>query len=76
MENINETLKRLSSNPSFRKRYEEMKQEIITHPDIRAFLDAHHGEVTKSMIEKSWMKLYEFISQEKIAAGAKALANA
>ncbi|MED4313162.1 primosomal protein DnaI [Heyndrickxia coagulans] len=73
VENINETLKRLSSNPGFRKRYEEMKQEIITHPDVRAFLDAHRGEVTRSMIEKSWMKLYEFISQEKNCSRCKSL---
>ncbi|WP_018662551.1 primosomal protein DnaI [Bacillus acidiproducens] len=65
MENINETLRKLSSNPSFRHRYEEMKQEIIAHPDIQRFLDNHRGEITKDMIEKSWMKLYEYLSQEK-----------
>ncbi|WP_151680307.1 primosomal protein DnaI [Weizmannia acidilactici] len=73
VENINETLKRLSSNPGFRQRYEEMKREIISHPEIRAFLDEHRGEVTRSMIEKSWMKLYEYISQEKNCSRCKSL---
>ncbi|KQL53330.1 primosomal protein DnaI [Heyndrickxia shackletonii] len=65
MENINETLRRLSNNSNFQRTYSEMKQEILNHPAVREFLLQHTGEITTSMVEKSLMKLYEFISQTR-----------
>lgn len=65
MEKINETLKRLTGNESFRKRYEEQKRETLSHPDVLAFLKSHENELTQEMIDKGLMKLYEFSNQSK-----------
>lgn len=65
MEKINETLKRLTGNESFRKRYEDQKKETLSHPEVKAFLKNHENELTPEMIDKSLMKLYEFSNQSK-----------
>ncbi|WP_141431993.1 primosomal protein DnaI [Bacillus sp. 03113] len=65
MEKINDTIKRLASNTNFQKRYEQMRQEIMKHPDVRNFLIAHNFEVTEQMIEKSLIKLFEYTNQSK-----------
>jgi primosomal protein DnaI len=65
MEKINDTLKRLSGNESFQKRYQQMRQEVLNHPEVKAFLVEHQDELTKEVIEKSLMKLYEFTNQSK-----------
>ncbi|WML45617.1 primosomal protein DnaI [Neobacillus sp. PS3-40] len=65
MERINQTLKRLASNENFQKRYMEMRKEVLQHPDIKAFLAEHQGEVNQEMIERSMAKLLEYTSQGK-----------
>ena len=65
MEKINETLKRLTGNESFRKRYEEQKRETLSHPEVQAFLKHHESELTPEMVDKGLMKLYEFSNQSK-----------
>ncbi len=65
MEKINETLKKLTGNESFRKRYEEQKKETLNHPDVKAFLKNYENELTPEMIDKGLMKLYEFTNQSK-----------
>ncbi|MGE8206351.1 primosomal protein DnaI [Heyndrickxia sp. NPDC080065] len=65
MESINDTLRSLSMNSSFKQRYSDMKHEIMNHPDIRQFFLSHQGEITSSMVENSLMKLYEYITQTK-----------
>ncbi|HJV30792.1 MAG TPA: primosomal protein DnaI [Bacillales bacterium] len=65
MEKINQTLKRLASNENFQKRYNQMKHDILQHPDIKAFLLEHEGEINQEMIDKSMAKLFEYTSQSK-----------
>ncbi|MBS4202638.1 primosomal protein DnaI [Lederbergia citrea] len=65
MERINKTLGRLSKSPDFRQRYDHLKSEVLTNPDIQAFLLANQDRITDSMIEKNLMKLYEYMSQTK-----------
>ncbi|MBS4173780.1 primosomal protein DnaI [Bacillus sp. FJAT-49736] len=65
MEKINDTLKKLSKSSNFQQTYNDMKQEILNHPDIREFLRQYPGEITTSMVENSLMKLYEYISQTR-----------
>ncbi|MBY0146618.1 primosomal protein DnaI [Neobacillus niacini] len=65
MEKINRTLKRLASNESFQKRYEEQRQQVLNHPDIHAFLAEHQNELQQATIEKSMSKLYEYTQQSK-----------
>lgn len=35
----------------------------MAHPRVKEFIDEHRGEVTTSMIERSLVKLYEYIGQ-------------
>ena len=65
MEKINDALKKLTNNRGFKERYDEMKEEIMVHPDIQHFLSAHQEEITNKVVDASLMKLYEFISQTK-----------
>lgn len=65
MEKINKTLKRLASNESFQKRYEQQRQQVLQNPDVKAFLTPHQNEINQTMIDKSMSKLYEYINQSK-----------
>ncbi|RST76562.1 primosomal protein DnaI [Siminovitchia acidinfaciens] len=65
MESINKTMQRLYQTPEFRKRYEDLKQEVLENHDIRAFLMENSDMITEQMIETGLMKLYEFTSQAK-----------
>lgn len=65
MQRISDALKRLSNNTQFDQRYEHLKNEILNDEQIRFFLNENSSRVTKEMIEKSLMKLYEFSSQSK-----------
>ncbi|MBT2697829.1 primosomal protein DnaI [Bacillus sp. ISL-40] len=65
MEKINRTLKRLASNESFQKRYEQQRRQVLENPDIQDFLEQHQNEIDQSMIDKSMSKLYEYTNQSK-----------
>ncbi|MFD2681546.1 primosomal protein DnaI [Bacillus seohaeanensis] len=65
MERINDTLKKLATSGSFKERYEQTKRDILQNEEVKAFIDQHQGTVTRSMIDGSIMKLYEYISQSK-----------
>lgn len=65
MEKINRTLKRLASNESFQKRYEEQRRQVLEHPDVHSFLTEHQNELDQASIEKSMSKLYEYTQQSK-----------
>jgi primosomal protein DnaI len=65
MEKINETLKRLASNQSFQKRYAEIRNQVLNHPDIKDFLAKNRENLNQEMIEKSITKLFEYMNQSK-----------
>jgi primosomal protein DnaI len=65
MERINDTLKRLSVNENFQKKYEEMRQGILKNEEVRSFLLEHEDELTSDMIEKNLTKLHEYANQSK-----------
>ena len=65
MENIRETLNRLSNRDDFQKRFTQIRQEIMSHSDVRAFLTEHQDEISGPMIDRSLGKLYEFVSQSR-----------
>jgi primosomal protein DnaI len=65
MEKINQTLKRLSLNENFQKRYEKMKQEIYSDPHITAFINQNRDRLTNEIVEKNLIKLFEYSSQSK-----------
>jgi primosomal protein DnaI len=65
MEPMNQILSRLLHRKDFQQRYEQLKNEILSHREVREFLRKHENEVTKEMIDRSLMKLYEFVEQSK-----------
>ncbi|MEL3958103.1 primosomal protein DnaI [Caldifermentibacillus hisashii] len=65
MENIRETLNRISNRDDFQKRFTMIRQEIMSHPDVRAFILEHQDEISGPMIDRSLGKLYEFVSQSR-----------
>lgn len=65
MEKINQTLKRLAANENFQKRYTKMRNEVLQHPDIKAFLAEHHDRLNQTIVDKSITKLFEYIHQSQ-----------
>ncbi|WP_027410198.1 primosomal protein DnaI [Anoxybacteroides tepidamans] len=65
MEQINQFINRLLSRKDFQERYAQLKNEILSHREVQAFLREHEGKITDSMLERSLIKLYEFIQQSK-----------
>lgn len=65
MENINKTLRRLSLNENFQKRYEKMKEEIYADPHIINFINNNRSKLTNEMIDKNLIKLFEYSNQSK-----------
>lgn len=62
MEHIQNSFTKLMENKNFKNRYEVLKAEVMAHR-VKEFIDEHKGEVTTSMIERSLVKLYEYIGQ-------------
>ena len=75
MERIGDTLKRLERHPGFQVRLQAMKKEILSDPDIKAFLDRHRDEITEEMMDKSLGKLYEYKIQSKGCAECGSLSE-
>lgn len=65
MERIDQLLNRLLGKKGFQQHYEQMKRRILSHPEIQAFLREHEQEITKEMVDRSLMKLHEFMEQSK-----------
>lgn len=65
MKKINQTLKHLTNRPDFQNRYDELKKEVLQNKDVQAFIKMHEHEITEKTIERSLVKLYEYISQCK-----------
>lgn len=65
MEKINETLKKLGNNANFQARYEKMRKDTLHHPHVRAFLVENKEQLTKDMVEKGLMTLYDYANQSK-----------
>lgn len=63
MKPIQSSLKRwIEENGDFQARHQQMKQELMNHPDIHAFLQ-EHPEITSKEIDKSLNRLYEYTTQ-------------
>src|SRR5690606_4407711 len=57
--------KKLSNNTNFQQRFEQIKHEVLNHPHIRSFINAHEDQITNDVINRSLVKLYEYINQSK-----------
>ncbi|MFS0636366.1 primosomal protein DnaI [Mesobacillus foraminis] len=65
MQNINDTLRKLANNQSFKKRYEAIKEKVLEDSYVNDFLREHEGQITGEILDKSLMKLYEFTNQSR-----------
>lgn len=65
MQPINQSFNKLIKKGDFKTRYEAIKREVKSHPDVRAFLNEHRDELTDDMLNRSLIKLYEYINQSK-----------
>lgn len=63
MKPIQTSLKRwIEENRDFKQRHQQMKADILNHPDVRVFLQ-EHPEITAEEIDKRLNRLYEYTSQ-------------
>lgn len=62
MEHISRNLKE-SSALSFQKRFEQVKESILSHPRIQTFMKDHKEEITSEMLESSLAVLEEYLNQ-------------
>lgn len=53
----------VKNNERIRENNERIYNEIISHPKMKAFMEAHEGEVTRSMIQNDLMILKHYINQ-------------
>lgn len=60
MEHMSRSFQNLTNRPGFKERFYDLKKQIMNHPDVQAFLQ--ENEVDDVMIDRSLMKLYEFIN--------------
>ncbi|WP_088006614.1 primosomal protein DnaI [Indiicoccus explosivorum] len=63
MEPIGKTLKRVVNDPGFSSRYEKTRNEVLNHPGVQEFLEAHADEVDKQTVDRGLSKLLEYTEQ-------------
>src|SRR5690625_1350560 len=63
MESIQTTLQKwIESNKNFQQRHDALKNHVLKHPSIQAFL-REHPDITDEQIDKRLNKLYEYTTQ-------------
>lgn len=63
MQSIQHTMKSLKGKYNFQEQYGELKQEVLSNPHVRWFLDHHKGDISEQVIDRSIGKLYEYTNQ-------------
>lgn len=70
MEPIGRGLRKFFLNPQMKERYHSMIASVMADPDVQAFLEQHHEELSDEIVHNSYSKLYEFVQEkQKLAAG-------
>ena len=75
MKKINQTFKRLTHTEDFVNRYDRVRNEVLSHPDVVKFLNSNSSLIDEVMINKSLMKLYEYTSQCRDCSGCPSLTD-
>lgn len=73
MKKINQTFTRLTHTEDFVNRYDRVRNEVLSHPDVVKFLNSNSSLIDEAMISKSLMKLYEYTSQCRDCSGCPSL---
>lgn len=63
MEPIQNAFSTLMKNKQFQDTFQKMRHEVRSHPKVVSFLNEHKNDITDEMIDKSLVKLYEYIGQ-------------
>jgi len=72
---INQALTGLTQSKGFSARYEALKKETLSNPEIQMFLNRHSSSIDEEMIEKSLMKFYDYTTQQKDCSQCPSLAE-
>lgn len=75
MKRIDKTLTRLTHTKDFTERYEAIRKETLSHPDVVTFLKKNSSLISEEIIEKSLMKLYEFSTQSRDCSDCPSLSE-
>ena len=75
MKKINQALTGLTQSKGFSARYEALKKETLSNPEIQMFLNRHSSSIDEEMIEKSLMKFYDYTTQQKDCSQCPSLAE-
>ena len=75
MEKIGKSFANLTRNNDFQKRLEVIKNETLSHPGVREFLEEHRSSINSSIIDKNLMKLYEYSTQTRDCSECPSLAE-
>lgn len=75
MKKINQTFTRLTHTEDFVNRYDRVRNEVLSHPDVVKFLNSNSSLIDEAMINKSLMKLYEYTSQCRDCSGCPSLVD-
>ncbi|MDQ0298602.1 primosomal protein DnaI [Salibacterium salarium] len=59
MNSIRSSLDQFMKNKDWRRRYEELREEVLSYPKIQTF-QQEHPEVTEEAMENNMMKLFEY----------------
>ncbi|WP_046174031.1 primosomal protein DnaI [Domibacillus indicus] len=65
MERINESLKKVANSLDFQSRFEGMRNEILSDPSIRNFLEKNKNDLSEEIIQRNLVRLYEYKTQSK-----------
>jgi primosomal protein DnaI len=65
MEHMSNSFKNLTNRPDFKDRYNGLKKQVLNNPEVQAFFTKHSSEIEDGMIDRSLIKLFEFIEQSK-----------
>ncbi|MFY4774642.1 primosomal protein DnaI [Metabacillus sp. RGM 3146] len=65
MEQIGQAMKNVTGREDFQTRLQGLKKEVTSHPDVKPFLELHKDELNDDIIDRSLIKLYEYIGQSK-----------
>lgn len=75
MENMGKNLQQMMDRNQMNQRYQELVKRVLRHPQVASFMEENKEHLTSEMIERSYAKLYEYISEkEKFDAGEETLA--
>ncbi|KKI91756.1 primosomal protein DnaI [Bacillus sp. SA1-12] len=75
MDHLSKSIRNLTNRPDFKDRYNTVKKQVLNNEEVQAFLTNHSSEIEEGMIDRSLVKLLEFINQSKNCQGCPSLSE-